>query len=101
MVNKKPSVKSQQKKAKSYQSNKVSNIDNILEIDPKEYNFKYIVRSDGSYTISKSSLNEEWSCVNLDIDYKKLRAWRESTEIDKKEVNQKFDNKYGSIDFSF
>ena len=100
MVINKKSIKSQQKKAKTYQSNKIISLDNILEIDPSIYNFKYIARPDGTYTISKMSINKQWSIFNIEIDYKQLRAWQKDNKQINKGDTKKFDSKYKDIDFN-
>ena len=100
------SVKAKQKKKASsinkvaYQSNKVSNIENVNQFEHSNYTFQYIVRPNGQYTISRMYNNKSWNMFNIDIDYKKLRAWKENNkEITKKE-NNKFNNKYRDIEFN-
>lgn len=100
----KKSVKSQQKKAKTYQSNKITTLANPLEVDINSYQFKYIVLPNGKYSVIRMSSihkNSEWGIVNLEIDYKKLRAWKtQNLNEFKQNDSNRFTNKYKDIDLN-
>jgi len=94
------SIKGQQKKAKEYTSNKVSITDTDIEIKGNEYHYKYIVRTDGTYTICRMSHGLKWEQITLEVDYKQLRAWQENkTDKVKNKDTDKFSGKYANIDF--